>query len=136
MLIVNRMMIEAERMTRTPRQRAFAEQRLFSGSRSKAPVNVVEQPRRSRSEKLSRSISPLRGGYPIGTFQTLNLCTDGELSTMAEVPRTLDPRAEFVRKVARETGITEEQVKYLISILGYDHPSIVREARILKKGDT
>jgi hypothetical protein len=66
----------------------------------------------------------------------LNLCTDGELSHMAEEPKTFDPRAEFVRKVARETGITEEQVRDVISLVGYDHSSIVREARILKKGDT
>jgi hypothetical protein len=55
---------------------------------------------------------------------------------MAEEPKTFDPRAEFVRKVARETGITEEQVRDVISLVGYDHSSIVREARILKKGDT
>ncbi|QND60606.1 hypothetical protein [Mesorhizobium huakuii] len=54
---------------------------------------------------------------------------------MAEEPKPFDPRAEFVRNVARETGITEEQVRYLIAMLGYDHSSIVREARILKKGE-
>lgn len=47
-----------------------------------------------------------------------------------EDPKPFDPKAEFVRKMARETGISEAQVRYLISMVGYDHSSIVREARI------
>jgi len=57
------------------------------------------------------------------------------LSPMADEPKTFDPRAEFVRKVALETGISEAQVRYLITMVGYDHSSIVREARILKPGE-
>jgi len=52
---------------------------------------------------------------------------------MTEIPKILDPRAEFVRKVADETGISEPQLRYLISIVGYNHSSLVREARILKQ---
>jgi hypothetical protein len=54
---------------------------------------------------------------------------------MPEEPKPFDPKAEFVRKVARETGISEEQVRVLISLLGYDHSSIMREARLIKKGE-
>ncbi|WP_181180035.1 MULTISPECIES: hypothetical protein [unclassified Mesorhizobium] len=53
---------------------------------------------------------------------------------MPETPKTFDPKAEFVRKVARETGISEIQVSELILMVGYDHSSLVREARILKQG--
>ena len=52
---------------------------------------------------------------------------------MTELPKIFDPRAEFVRKVADETGISEPQVRYLISTVGYDHSSLVREPRLLKK---
>jgi len=52
---------------------------------------------------------------------------------MTEMQKILDPRAEFVRKVADETGISEPQVRYLISTVGYDHSSLVREPRLLKK---
>ena len=54
---------------------------------------------------------------------------------MADDPKTVDPRAEFVRKLARETGVSEAQVRDLISMVGYDFSSIVREARILKQGE-
>jgi hypothetical protein len=51
-----------------------------------------------------------------------------------ETGKPLDPKVEFVRKVARETGISEEQVRALVSLLGYDLSSVMREARILKRG--
>ncbi|BAV50969.1 hypothetical protein MesoLj113a_65130 [Mesorhizobium sp. 113-1-2] len=54
---------------------------------------------------------------------------------MAERPKAFDPKAEFVRKVAQETGISEGQVRELISMVGYDHSSLVREARILKQSE-
>ena len=43
-----------------------------------------------------------------------------------------DPSSDYVRKVAQETGITEEQVRQIIALVGYVHSSIVREARLLK----
>ncbi|QND60625.1 hypothetical protein [Mesorhizobium huakuii] len=55
---------------------------------------------------------------------------------MAEKSEPFDRRAEFVRKLALETGITEAQVRDLIAMVGYDYASIVREARMLKKGQT
>ena len=57
------------------------------------------------------------------------------IRVMVDVPKIVDPRAEFVRKLARETGISEAQVRDLISMVGYDFSSIVREARILKQGE-
>jgi hypothetical protein len=50
-----------------------------------------------------------------------------------EEPKIFDSRVGFVRKLAQDTGVSEEQGRYLISMVGYDYPSIVREARILKK---
>lgn len=47
--------------------------------------------------------------------------------------RKFDPRTEFVRMVARQTGITEEQVREIIAMVGLDFSSIVREARIVKR---
>ncbi|QKC98288.1 hypothetical protein [Mesorhizobium sp. NZP2298] len=53
-----------------------------------------------------------------------------------EQEQRFDRKAEFVRKMARETGISEAQVRDIIAMVGYDHSSIVREARILKQGRT
>ena len=50
-----------------------------------------------------------------------------------DLPKPFDPKAEFVRKMAQETGVSEAQIKDIISMVGYDHSSIVREARILKR---
>ncbi len=52
---------------------------------------------------------------------------------MADEPKIFDPKAEFVRKLAKETGVSEEEIRYLISVLGYEYTSIVREAAILKR---
>lgn len=49
-------------------------------------------------------------------------------------PKPLDQKAEFVRKMAQETGVSEAQIRDLISMVGHDHSSIVREARISKRG--
>ncbi len=53
---------------------------------------------------------------------------------MADNPKIFDPKAEFVRKVAKETGVSDDLIRYIISILGYEYTSIVREAGILKRG--
>ena len=52
-----------------------------------------------------------------------------------EKEKPLDPKVEFVRKVARETRVSEEQVQALVSLLGYDLSSVMREARILNRGN-
>lgn len=51
---------------------------------------------------------------------------------MTEEPQQLDLKAEFVRKVALEQGISEAQIRNHLRG-GYNYSSIVREARILKK---
>ncbi len=53
---------------------------------------------------------------------------------MAYEPKIFDLKAEFVCKVAKETGVSEDQIRYIISILGYEYTSIVREAGILRRG--
>ncbi len=40
---------------------------------------------------------------------------------MTAEPTRPDPLAEFVRKVSLEAGITEEQVRQIISLVGYNH---------------
>ncbi|MFU0502985.1 hypothetical protein [Pseudaminobacter sp. NGMCC 1.201702] len=41
----------------------------------------------------------------------------------------------YARSLARETGITEGQARLLIDLLGMHRPSLLREARLLKKGE-
>jgi hypothetical protein len=38
-----------------------------------------------------------------------------------------------IRRLVRETGITVDQARFLVSILGNDWPSLVREARLILK---
>lgn len=37
-----------------------------------------------------------------------------------------------IRRLVRETGITIDQARFLVSILGNDWPSLVREAHLIK----
>lgn len=39
------------------------------------------------------------------------------------------------RRLAKETGITVEQARFLVTILGTEWSSLLREARLLKGGD-
>lgn len=51
---------------------------------------------------------------------------------MAEEQRSaLKP--EIVRDLARESGATEQQIREIVSLIGFDRSSIIREARLLKK---
>lgn len=52
---------------------------------------------------------------------------------MAEETKPPDRTARYVRAIAEQTGTTEEQVRYIISMVGFDHASILREARLLSK---
>ena len=52
---------------------------------------------------------------------------------MAEEKRPLVPGVEAVRALARETGVTEQQIRDIICLVGFDRASILREARLLKK---
>lgn len=44
-----------------------------------------------------------------------------------------DPRNAFVLRLAKEAGITEAQARQLISLIGYEWPSLMREAMLLAK---
>ncbi|WP_199914505.1 hypothetical protein [Aminobacter sp. MSH1] len=45
-------------------------------------------------------------------------------------PQTID---FVVRRLMKETGVTEEQAQMLVADLGYQWSSLLREARILAK---
>jgi hypothetical protein len=40
---------------------------------------------------------------------------------------------QLIRRLVRETGITMDQARFLVSILGNDWSSFVREARLLTR---
>ncbi|MBM2712744.1 hypothetical protein JQK88_16105 [Mesorhizobium caraganae] len=51
-----------------------------------------------------------------------------------EIGKSSDLVVLAVRRLAKETGITEAQAAELVSFLGpHNWPSLLREARILKK---
>ncbi|MER9298590.1 hypothetical protein NKI38_19130 [Mesorhizobium sp. M0621] len=41
---------------------------------------------------------------------------------------------QAVRALARECGVTESQIREIVSLVGTDRASILREARLLQKG--
>ncbi|AZO41451.1 DUF3606 domain-containing protein [Mesorhizobium sp. M7D.F.Ca.US.005.01.1.1] len=41
---------------------------------------------------------------------------------------------QAVRALARECGVTESQIREIVSLVGVDRASILREARLLRKG--
>jgi hypothetical protein len=47
-------------------------------------------------------------------------------------PVALEPKSGLVQKLLKETGITEVQALKLISLLGANWASLVREAKALK----
>ncbi|UVK57606.1 DUF3606 domain-containing protein (plasmid) [Mesorhizobium sp. AR02] len=51
---------------------------------------------------------------------------------MAEDTRRPELTPESVRALARECGVTEEQIRHIVSVVGTDRSSILREARVLK----
>ncbi|WP_185970295.1 MULTISPECIES: hypothetical protein [unclassified Mesorhizobium] len=50
---------------------------------------------------------------------------------MAEQPRQSGPSTEAVVALARETGASEQQIQEIISLIGNDRASILREARMV-----
>jgi hypothetical protein len=42
-------------------------------------------------------------------------------------------KPEIIAALARESGATEQQINEIISLIGFDRSSILREARLLKK---
>lgn len=52
---------------------------------------------------------------------------------MAKEPERPGLAPETVRTIARESGATEQQIREIISLVGFDRASILREARLLAK---
>ena len=52
---------------------------------------------------------------------------------MAEEPARPELTAEQVRALALETGITEGQIRDIVSMIGFDRASILREARVVRE---
>ncbi|UVK46673.1 hypothetical protein BPNPMPFG_003322 [Mesorhizobium sp. AR07] len=52
---------------------------------------------------------------------------------MAEETRRPQLAAESIRALAIETGITEEQISDIVSMVGPNRASILREARLLSQ---
>jgi hypothetical protein len=50
---------------------------------------------------------------------------------MADDPRKPQEREGIIPRLVKETGITPEQARELVSVLGHNWPSLVREARLL-----
>jgi hypothetical protein len=40
---------------------------------------------------------------------------------------------DYVRALARESGATEQQIRDIVSLIGIDRASILREARLLRR---
>lgn len=52
---------------------------------------------------------------------------------MVEEQRRPVLKPEIVSELARESGVTEQQIREIVSLIGFDRSSIIREARLLKK---
>lgn len=52
---------------------------------------------------------------------------------MSDLPSMLQGTHPTVWRLMEETNITEEQARELIALIGYEWPSLLREARILAK---
>ncbi|MEI9417339.1 hypothetical protein [Mesorhizobium sp. Cs1321R2N1] len=52
---------------------------------------------------------------------------------MAKDPERPGLAAEAVRALARESGATEQQIRDIVFLIGFDRASILREARLLAK---
>ncbi|MER9401481.1 hypothetical protein NKI46_25550 [Mesorhizobium sp. M0615] len=52
---------------------------------------------------------------------------------MDDTPRRPSLPAETIQALVLETGVTEAEIRTIISLVGLDRASILREARYLKK---
>jgi hypothetical protein len=50
---------------------------------------------------------------------------------MADDPRKPQESEGIIQLLVKETGITPEQARDLVSVFGHNWPSLVREARLL-----
>lgn len=74
-----------------------------------------------RFQTLSRHHKPEPQRYYLGLMETAQMISER------------GARAALAQRVVRDTGISEEQARTLISDLGCDWSSLVREARIMRK---
>jgi hypothetical protein len=53
---------------------------------------------------------------------------------MPDEPRKpQESEAQVIQRLVKEIGITAEEARELVSVLGHDWPSLVREARLLTR---
>ncbi|MDR7032915.1 hypothetical protein [Mesorhizobium sp. BE184] len=52
---------------------------------------------------------------------------------MTDVVQRRDPYAALISTLAVETGVSEAEIRSIISVVGMDRASIIREARIIKR---
>ncbi|MER8395557.1 hypothetical protein NKH10_27485 [Mesorhizobium sp. M1340] len=55
------------------------------------------------------------------------------IGEMAEEQGRPGLKPEIVSELARESGVSEHQIREIMSLVGFDRGSILREARLLKK---
>jgi hypothetical protein len=60
------------------------------------------------------------------------MCQGGKV-VVAEETRRPEPIAEFIRALALEAGVTEDQIREIVSMIGFDRASILREAREIRQ---
>ncbi|KRB23830.1 hypothetical protein ASD99_29535 [Mesorhizobium sp. Root695] len=53
---------------------------------------------------------------------------------MADEKKSPHGTEEYVHRLALKTGVTDQQVREIIAMVGYDQSSIIREARIIANG--
>lgn len=51
---------------------------------------------------------------------------------MAEKESRREAFDRYVRELADYTGVSEEQIRRIVDMIGTDRPSVIREARIIK----
>ncbi|CAH2408240.1 conserved hypothetical protein [Mesorhizobium escarrei] len=52
---------------------------------------------------------------------------------MAEEAGRVRPTEDYVRSLAQQSGATEQQIRDIVSLIGLDRASILREARLLRR---
>ncbi|MER8767014.1 hypothetical protein [Mesorhizobium sp. M0968] len=65
-----------------------------------------------------------------GDYRTLG--PDTRHKVMAEEQARPGLKPEIVSELARESGASEHQIREIVSLVGFDRGSILREARLLK----
>lgn len=61
-------------------------------------------------------------------------CPNGGNGVVAEEAGRARLSDDYVRALARESGATEQQIRDIASLIGTDRSSILREARLLTRG--